>query len=280
MPVIGYLNSLSASDRPLLLEMFRRGLGEIGYVEGRSVAIEFRYANNQPDRLPALAADLIARRVAVIAATGGNRPALAAKALTSTIPIVFTSGRDPVAAGLVNSISRPEANLTGVSWFGTEMGPKHIELMRELVPGAALVALVVNPMQLLVLNASTPREIDTAFETLVQQKATAAIVSSDPFFTSRAGQLVVLAARNNIPVVYTNREIAAAGGLISYGNDTPDNYRRAGIYVGRILKGAKPADLPIDRATKFELVINLQTARTLKLDIPAKLLAVADEVIE
>ena len=300
MPVIGYLNSLSASDRPLLLEMFRRGLGETGYVEGRRVAIEYRYADNQPDRLPALAADLIARRVAVIAATGGNRPALAAKALTSTIPIVFTSGRDPVAAGLVNSISRPEANLTGVSWFGAEMGPKHIELMRELVPGAALVALVVNPnnvegvsyeqfaqeaaravgMQLLVLNASTPREIDTAFETLVQQKAAAAIVSSDPFFTSRAGQFVVLAARNNIPVVYTNREIAAAGGLISYGNDTPDNYRRAGIYVGRILKGAKPADLPIDRATKFELAINLQTARTLKLDIPAKLLAVADEVIE
>jgi ABC-type uncharacterized transport system substrate-binding protein len=301
MPVIGYLNGLSASDRPDLLEMFRRGLGETGYVEGRNVANEYLYADNQPDRLRALAADLIARKVAAIAATGGNSPALAAKALTSTIPIVFTSGRDPVAAGLVGSLSRPEANLTGVSWFGTELGPKHIELLRELVPSAALVALIVNPnnvegesyeqlareaaaravgMRLLILQASTAGEIDVAFETIAQQKPSAVIVSSDPFYTSRASQFVVLAARYAVPVVHSNREFAAVGGLISYGNNTPDNYRRAGVYVGRILKGAKPADLPIDRATKFELVINLQTAKVLKIDITAKLLAIADEVIE
>ena len=300
LPVVGYLNGLSASDRPHLLEMFRRGLGETSYAVGQNVVIEYRYADNQPDRLRALAADLIARRVAVIAATGGNQPALTAKALTSTTPIVFTSGRDPVTAGLVGSLSRPEANLTGVSWFGAEMGPKHVELMHELVPGAALVALFVNPnnvagrayeefarkaaqavgMPLLVLRASTRSEIDAAFETLAQQKASAAIVASDPFYTTRAGQFVVLAARHNLPVVHANREFAAAGGLISYGNDASDAYRRAGVYVGRILRGAKPADLPIDRATKFELVINLQTAKTLKLDIFAKLLARADEVIE
>ena len=305
MPVIGYLNGLSASDRPDLLEMFRRGLGEAGYVEGRNVAIEYRYADNQPNRLRTLATDLIARQVAAIAATGGNSPALAAKALTSTIPIVFTSGRDPVAAGLVSSLSRPEANLTGVSWFATELGPKHIELLRELVPNDALVALIVNPnnvegrsqsqsyeqlareaaahavrMRLLILQASTASEIDVAFETIARQKASAVIVSSDPFYTSRASQFVVLAARYAVPVVHSNREFAAVGGLISYGNNTPDNYRRAGVYVGRILKGAKPADLPVDRATKFELVINLQTARSLKIDIPAKLLAIADEVIE
>ncbi|MGA7532164.1 MAG: ABC transporter substrate-binding protein, partial [Pseudolabrys sp.] len=227
-------------------------------------------------------------------------PALAAKALTSTIPIVFTSGRDPVAAGLVSSLSRPEANLTGVSWFGTELGPKHIELLRELVPNDALVALIVNPnnvegqsyeqvareaahavgMRLLILQASTAGEIDVAFETIARQKASAVIVSSDPFYTARASQFVVLAARYAVPVVYSDREFAAVGGLISYGNNTSDNYRRAGLYVGRILKGAKPADLPVDRATKFELVINLQTARALKIDIPAKLLAIADEVIE
>src|SRR5262245_2531924 len=300
MPVIGYLNGLSASDRPDLLEMFRRGLGEAGYVEGR-VAIEYRYADNQPNRLRTLATDLIARQVAAIAATGGNSPALAAKALTSTIPIVFTSGRDPVAAGLVSSLSRPEANLTGVSWFGTELGPKHIELLRDFVPNDALVALIINPnnvegqsyeqlareaaahavgMRLLILQASTASEIDVAFETIAQHKARAVIVSSDPFYTARASQFVVLAARYAVPVVHSNREFAAVGGLISYGNNTPDNYRRAGVYVGRILKGAKPADLPVDRATKFELVINVQTARSLKIDIPAKLLAIADEVIE
>jgi ABC-type uncharacterized transport system substrate-binding protein len=301
IPVIGYLSGTSASDRPDLLEMFRRGLGEAGYVEGQNVAIEYRYADHQPNRLRTLATDLIARQVAAIAATGGIPPALAAKALTSTIPIVFTSGRDPVAAGLVSSLSRPEANLTGVSWFATELGPKHIELLRELVPNDALVALIVNPnnvegqsgeqlareaaahavgMRLLNLQSSTAREIDMAFETIARQKASAVIVSSDPFYTARASQFVVLAARYAVPVVYSNREFPAVGGLISYGNNTPDRYRRAGVYVGRILKGARPADLPVDRATKFELVINLQTARSLKIDIPAKLLAIADEVIE
>jgi putative tryptophan/tyrosine transport system substrate-binding protein len=237
MPVIGYLNGLSASDRPVLLEMFRGGLGEAGYVEGRNVAIEYRYADNQPNRLRTLATDLIARQVAAIAATGGNSPALAAKALTSTIPIVFTSGRDPVAAGLVSSLSRPEANLTGVSWFGTELGPKHIELLRELVPNDALVVLIVNPnnvegqsyeqvareaahavgMRLLILQASTAGEIDVAFETIARQKASAVIVSSDPFYTARASQFVVLAARYAVPVVYSDHEFAAVGGLVSYG---------------------------------------------------------------
>jgi putative ABC transport system substrate-binding protein len=300
MPTIGYLSGLSASDRPRLAEEFRRGLGETGYVEGRDVVIEYRFADNQPDRLTALATDLIARRVAVIVATGGNNSASTVKSLTSTVPIVFTSGRDPVKAGLVGSLSRPEANVTGVSWFGGELGPKHIELLRELVPGDALVALIANPKnqegetyeqlaleavrgigpQLLVLNAGTAAEIDMAFEKLIQQRASAVIVASDPFYTARAGQFVVLAARNNIPVIYSNREFAMAGGLISYGNDALDAYRRAGVYAGRILKGAKPADLPIDRATKFVLTINLQTAKTLKIEISAKLLALADEVIE
>jgi putative ABC transport system substrate-binding protein len=276
-------------------------LGEIGYVAGQNVAIEFRHADNQPERLRALAADLVSRRVSVIAATGGNNTGLVAKALTTTIPIVFTSGADPVKAGLVSNLSRPEANVTGVSWFTDELGPKHLELVRQLVPGAALVGILLNPnnpeggfyrqsfseaaarslgLQLEILNASTAGEIDAAFEKLVQMKASAVIAAGDPFFSARATQLVVLAARNNLPMVNTNREVAAVGGLISYGNNVPDAYRRAGIYVGRILKGTKPGDLPIDRATKFELVINLQTAKTLKLAIPAALLAIADEVIE
>ena len=302
VPVIGFLSGLSSGNRPHLVESFRRGLGEAGYVAGQNIAVEYRYADNQPDQLRVLAADLIARQVAVIAATGGNNPALIAKTLTTTIPIVFTSGTDPVGAGLVRSLSRPEANVTGVSWFNSDLGPKHLELVRELVPGATLVAAIVNSnnpeeatryqmpfqeaasrlpgLRLEVFNASTASEIDTAFEMLVRHKASAVLVAADPFLSSRAAQLVVLAARNNLPVVYPNRDTAMAGGLISYGNDVPHAYRRAGIYVGRILKGAKPADLPIDRATKFDLVINLQTAKTLKIDIPTKLLATADEVIE
>jgi putative ABC transport system substrate-binding protein len=215
---------------------------------------------------------------------------------------VFTSGTDPVAVGLVRSLSRPEANVTGVNWFNGELGPKHLELARELVPGAALVAVLVNPndpaeamryevpireaagrvggLRIAVFKAKSASEIDQAFETLVQQQASAVLVAADPFLSTRATQLVVLAARYNVPIVYPNRETAMIGGLISYGNDISDAYRRAGIYVGRILKGGKPVDLPVDRATKFELVINLQTAKTLKLDIPTKLLALADEVIE
>jgi ABC-type uncharacterized transport system substrate-binding protein len=300
-PVVGFLNGLSAGERPHLVESFRRGLGEAGYVAGRNVAVEYRYAENQPDRLQALAADLIARPVAVIAATGGNNPALVAKSLTTTIPIVFTSGVDPVRAGLVKSFSQPEGNVTGVSWFSVDLGAKHLELVHELVPAATLIGVVVNPrnreaalyeqplreaaarlprLQLEILKASTAGEIDAAFETLVQHKASAVIVASDPFLTARASQFALLAARNNIATVTGTRDLATAGCLISYGNDTADAYRRAGLYAGRILKGAKPADLPIDRATKFELIINMQTARALKFEIPARLLATADEVIE
>jgi putative ABC transport system substrate-binding protein len=301
LPVVGFLNGLSASDRPHLMESFRRGLGEAGYVVGQNVAIEYRHADNQTDRLRALTTDLIARQVAVIAATGGNNSVLVAKTLTATIPIVFTSGTDPVGAGLVGSISRPEANVTGVSWFGGELGPKHLELVRELVPKATVVAVLVNPknqeaalyaqpmraaaaatagLRLEFFNASTASEIDAAFEKAVQKKANALIAAGDPVFNARATQLVVLAARNNLPMVNSNREIAMVGGLVSYGNDVPDAYRRAGIYVGRILKGAKPSDLPIDRAMKFQLIINLQTAKTFKIEIPTRLLARADEVIE
>jgi putative tryptophan/tyrosine transport system substrate-binding protein len=299
MPVVGFLNSLSANERPHLVESFCRGLSEVGYVAGQSVAVEYRYAENQPDRLRALAADLIARRVAVIAATGGNNPALVAKSLTTTIPIVFTSGVDPVRAGLVSSFRQPEG--TGVSWFSGELGAKHLELVRELVPAATLIAVIVDPrnpeaalyeqplreaaarlpgLQLEILKASTAGEIDAAFETLVQHKASAVIVASDPFLTARARQFAVLAARHNIAMVTGTRDFTMAGCMISYGNDTADAYRRAGLYAGRILKGAKPADLPIDRATKFEMIINVQTARTLKFEIPARLLATADEVIE
>jgi ABC-type uncharacterized transport system substrate-binding protein len=301
LPVVGYLNGLSAGERPQLVESFRRGLGEAGYVAGQNVAVEYRYAENQPDRLRALAADLIDRRAAVIAATGGNNSALVAKSLTTTIPIVFTSGVDPVRAGLVGSFSQPEGNVTGVSWFSVELGAKHLELARELVPAATLIAVISNPrnreaalyaqplreaaarvtgLQLEMLEASTAGEIDAAFETLVQHRASVVIIAADPFLTARARQLALLAARNNIAMVGSTRDFTVAGGMISYGNDTADAYRRAGLYAGRILKGAKPADLPIDRATKFELIINAQTARTLKFEIPTRLLATADEVIE
>jgi putative ABC transport system substrate-binding protein len=300
MPVVGFLNGVSEADRPDLVEGFHRGLRETGFVVGQTVTIEARFAGNQPDRLPALAGDLIARRVAVIAATGGNNTTLAAKALTTTIPIVFTSGTDPVAAGLVTSLNRPEANVTGVSWFNVDLGPKLLDLVRELAPEAA-VAVIVNPknpeavvyertireagvnlpgLKLEVFKASTAGEIDAAFDAIVQMKAGVLVVAGDPFLAARAVQLAILAARNNLPLVSTVRYTTAAGGLLSYGNDTLDAYRRAGVYVGRILKGAKPADLPIDRAVKFDLVINLQTAKTLKRDIPVRVIALADEVIE
>ena len=262
--------------------------------------IEYRYAENRLDRLEPLAADLIARKVAVIAAVGGNNSALVAKRLTSTIPIVFTSGVDPIKAGLVASINRPEANVTGVSWFSGELGSKHHELLNELVPQANLIGVLVNPnnqeggfheqsahdsarafgQRLLVLKAGTPHEIDTAFATFAEQRASAVIVSADPFYTARARQLAVLAARHVVPMLSAPREIPVAGGLLSYGNSLTDAYRRGGIYAGRILKGAMPADLPVDRATKFELVINLGTAKALGLEVPPKLLALADEVIE
>ena len=300
MPVVGYLSGISAGDRAHHTEAFRQGLNETGHTEGRNVLIEYRYADNQMDRLQPLAADLIARKVAVIAAVAGNNSALVAKALTSTIPILFTSGIDPVKAGLVAGINRPEANVTGVTWFHAELGNKLIEVLHELVPQAELIALLLNPnnpegaffeqsaqegarvlgRRLLVLKAGTAREIDEAFATLAERRVNAVLIGSDPFYATRARQLAVLAARHTLPMIASAREYPLAGGLISYGNSVTDAYRRVGIYAGRILKGAKPADLPIDRATKFDLVINVATAKALGLTVPPTLLARADEVIE
>jgi len=275
-------------------------LSEAGTVEGRNVAIEYRFAENQHDRLPALAADLVARKVAAIAATGGGASVLAAKAATATIPIVFLTGGGPVREGYVASFNRPGGNLTGVTFFNTLLSAKGLGLLHEIVPNAAVIALLANPKnpesartisdaqeaartlgrQLLVLNASTPSEIDAAFAALRQMRAGAFLVGGDPFFPSRRQQIVALAARDAIPAMYPSREFVAEDGLMSYGNDVADGYRRAGGYVGRILKGDKPADLPVDRATKFELAINQKTAKTLGLEIPARLFFTADEVIE
>jgi putative ABC transport system substrate-binding protein len=300
MPVIGFLNALGKNDRLDVQAAFRRGLSETGYVDGRDVVIESRFAENQHDRLPALAADLVSRKVNVIAATGGGASVLAAVAATKTIPIVFTSGGDPVQEGYVASLNRPGGNVTGVSFFTTLVAGKALGLLHELVPNAAVIAVLTNPrlpesariptdaqeaarilgQQLLILNASTPSEIDAAFATMRQRRANALFVGGDPFFSSRRQQIVALAARDAIPTMYTNREFVEEGGLISYGNDTGDAYRRAGVYVGRILNGASPADLPVDQATKFEFLINLKAAKTLGLDVPPGLSARADEVIE
>ena len=300
MPAVGFLNGLGQNDRPNLPAAFRRGLGEAGYVDGRNVAIEYRFAENRHDRLPALAADLVGRKVAVIAATGGGASILAAMAATRTIPIVFTTGGDPVQQGYVASLNRPGGNVTGVSWFSNLLAGKGLGLLHELVPNAAVIALLVNPKlpesarmrseaqeaartlgrQLLVLDASTSSEIDAAFATMRQRRVAALLVGGDPFLSSRLQQIVALAARDSIPAMYSNREFVEEGGLMSYGNDTPDAYRRAGVYVGRILNGASSADLPVDQATKFELLINLKTAKTLGLDVPPGLSARADEVIE
>jgi putative tryptophan/tyrosine transport system substrate-binding protein len=300
IPVVGFLTSLGQNDRPNLSNAFRRGLSEAGYVEGRNVTIEYRFAENQIDRLAALADDLTGRKVAVILAAGGGASVVAAKAATTTIPVVFLTGGDPIQEGYVASLNRPGGNLTGISWFGSLLAAKGLGLLHELVPNAAVVALMVNPntpesahpprdaqegartlgLQLLVLNASTPSEIDTAFATLRQRRGSALLVGSDPFFSSRRQQIVALAARDAIPAMYFNREFIAEGGLMSYGNDVADAYRRAALHVARILKGEKPADLPVERTTKFEFVINLKTAKALGLDVPPMLLARADEVIE
>jgi putative tryptophan/tyrosine transport system substrate-binding protein len=300
MPVIGFLTTLGRNDRPNLAEAFRRGLSETGYIEGRNVAIEYRFAENQHDRLRDLAANLVSRKVAVITATGGGNSVLAAKAATTTIPIVFTFGSDPVLAGFVASLNRPGGNVTGVSFFGTLLSGKGLGLLHELVPNAALMALLANPkiqesagmvsdaqeaartlgLQLAVFNASTPSEIDTAFAALRQRGAGALFVGGDPFFTSRRQQIVALATRDAMPAMYVNREFVEEGGLMSYGNDTLDVYRRAGVYTGRILNGALPSDLPVDQATKFEFVINLKTAKALGVKISDNLLSLADEVIE
>jgi putative tryptophan/tyrosine transport system substrate-binding protein len=300
MPVIGFLHSASPDPYAHMVAAFRQGLKDTGYVEGGNVAIEYHWAEGDNRRLPTLAAELVRRQVAVIAAVGGNVSALAAKAATSTIPIVFNTGNDPIKSGLVASFNRPGGNVTGVSFFGVSLGQKRLELIRELVPNSTVIAMLVNPgfpdteielndvqaaaraigQQIHVVAASSERDIDRAFGTLVDSRADALLVSSDPFFNSRRDQLVTLAARHTVPAIYQLREFADAGGLMSYGNSFTDLYRQVGIYAGRILKGEKPADLPVVRPTKFELIINLKTAKALGLTVPDKLLVAADEVIE
>jgi len=298
MPVIGFVRSTSLSDSTQLVTAFRQGLKELGFVEGENVAIEYRWAEDQYDRLRTLVADLVDRKVAVIAANSPS--ALAAKTATTTIPIVFTTGEDPMNLGLVTSLSRPTGNVTGVTFFGGALVAKQLELLHELLPQATVISVLVNPnfpgatFQLRdvqeaartlghtmhVLNASTGSEINTAFTTIAQQRSDALLVAGDPFFLSRVSQFVTLAARHAVPTIYAQREYVAGGGLISYGTSVTDAYRQVGVYVGRILRGAKPTDLPVVRATKFELVINLQTAKLLSLEVPPTLLARADEVIE
>ena len=294
MPVIGFLGSASPDAWAGRLLAFRQGLSEIGYVDGKNVAIEYRWADSQNDRLPAMAADLVRRQVAVIATPGSTPAALAAQAATTTIPIVFSIGGDPVQFGLVASLNRPGGNLTGGTFLSIEVGPKRLELLHELVPMATVVGLLVNPtnpnlaepttknlraaahtlgLQLHILNASTDRDFDTVFATLIQLQLGALVIGADPFFSSRLEQLAV-------STVYQSREFTAAGGLMSYGASFTDTFRAAGVYTGRILKGDKPADLPVQQVVKVELIINLKTAKALGLTVPISLLGRADEVIE
>jgi putative tryptophan/tyrosine transport system substrate-binding protein len=300
MPVIGCLNSAAAAPIAHLLAAFRQGLGETGFTEGQNVAIEYRLAEGLYDRLPALAADLVNRQVSVIAVGGGTVSALAAKAATATIPIVFISDSDPVKIGRVASINRPGGNVTGIHQLTAGLEAKRVGLLRELVPSATTIAVMVNPnypdaeaqirevqgaadtlgLRLHILNASSESDFDATFAAVVEQRAGALLIASDPFLFSRRNQLVALAARHAVPAIYQFREAAAVGGLMSYGTRITDSYHQVGVYTGRILKGAKPADLPVVQSTKFEFVINLKTAKSLGMTISPTLLAQADEVIE
>ena len=301
LPVIGFLGGTSADGFAERLHAFRQGLKEAGLVEGENVALEFRWAENQLDRLPSLANDLVRSRVAVIVATGGTVPAVAAKAATSVIPIVFAVGEDPVGLGLVDSLARPAGNLTGINFFVGELAAKRFELLRELVPAMKRVSVLVNPanavraaanmkevetaaramgLQTRIVNVSSARDINAAFAAFTSEPPDALFVTPDPFFTGRRVQLATLAARHAVPTSFATRDLVEAGGLMSYGTDLNDATRQAGLYAGRILRGAKPGDLPVVQSTKFELVINHQTAQMLKLTIPQSLLARADEVIE
>lgn len=298
MPVVGFLDSRTPDGMTDRLRAFREGLKDNGYVERENVAIEYRWAENQLDRLPQLASELVRRQVAVIAAVG-TAAALAAKAATTTIPVVFLAVEDPVRLGLVPSLARPEGNLTGINIFSGELTAKRLELLRELVPGVTRVAVLVNPatsmettlrdlepaaramgLKIQVLNARTSREINAAFATFVSERPDAVFVGTDPFLISRRVQLAQLATLHKVPAAYPLREFAEIGGLMSYGANIADAFRQIGVYAGRILKGAHPADLPVVQSTKFELVINAETARMLGLAVPPSLLAIADEVIE
>jgi putative ABC transport system substrate-binding protein len=300
MPVIGFLSSLSSSYIASRMPPFRQGLKEAGYVEGQNVAIEFCSAEGQCDRLPGLAADLIGRKVALIVAAGGTDPAKAAKAANATIPIIFLSAADPVNAGIVTSLNRPGGNVTGVTLLGSALEAKRLGLLNQIVPGAASIGVLVNPgypdadrklrevqeaaaainRQIIIARATSAAEIDTAFVTLAEQGAGALLVTSDALFAGRRDQLVALAARYKLPAMHVQREFPEAGGLVSYATDFADGYRQGGIYAGKVLKGADPADLPVLQPTKFELVINLKTAKVLGLAIPPGILSIADDVIE
>jgi ABC-type uncharacterized transport system substrate-binding protein len=300
LPVIGLLSPRSPAVDASLISVIRQGLNDAGFVEGQNIALDYRWADGQYDRLTALAADLVQRKVAVIIAMGGEISAVAAKKVTATVPIVFLVGSDPVRSGLVSSLNRPGGNMTGTSSLIFELEPKRLGLVRELRPDAATIAVLLNPnspnfemqvkdveiaardvgQQIDIQNASTIREIDAAFAKLARMRVDALQVAGDPVFFNRASQLVVLATRHAIPTLYPRREFVAVGGLMSYGSTTEEGYRMAGVYAGRILKGEKPGDLPIQLPTKFELVINLSSARALDIDVPPTLLARADEVIE
>ena len=301
IPVVGFLSSASPDLYAYVVSAFRQGLSETGHVEGRNVAIEFRWADGQNDRLPALAADLVRRQVSVIAAPGSTPAALAAKAATATIPIVFEVGIDPVAVGLVKSLARPGGNVTGVTNINIELAPKRLELLHELLPTTNVIALLVNPtspditktvsrdlqaaartlgLQLHILSASTDSDFDAVFATLIQLRAGALMIAPDLFFITRHEELATLTIRHALPAITQYREFATAGGLMSYGGSITDAARRVGVYTGRVLKGEKPADLPVQRSTKVELIINLKTAKTLGLTVSPTLLRRADEVIE